>query len=141
MSINHHLHSTGPARGLVLLLGVVLALARRPAGVSSEARSLPGRDRAALVLILLVAGVGFLLEGMRMAMTGGPEGSGFAFVGRGLSFLFAGAQDLTLAYGYVWYVHAVLTGAFVAYLPFSRLIHVIAAPVVLALNASEQEER
>jgi hypothetical protein len=29
-----------------------------------------------------------------------------------------------------------LTGAFIAYIPFSRLAHIIIAPVVLALNAA-----
>jgi nitrate reductase gamma subunit len=32
-------------------------------------------------------------------------------------------------------VHAALTGAFIVYLPFSRLLHIILSPVVLALNA------
>jgi nitrate reductase gamma subunit len=36
----------------------------------------------------------------------------------------------------VWYIHAILTGAFIAYLPFSRLMHIIIAPVVLAINAA-----
>jgi len=30
----------------------------------------------------------------------------------------------------------VLTGAFVAYLPFSRMFHIVLAPVLLALNAT-----
>jgi nitrate reductase gamma subunit len=35
----------------------------------------------------------------------------------------------------------VLTGAFVAYLPYSRLIHIIMAPIVLAMNAGEKGAR
>ena len=42
-------------------------------------------------------------------------------------------------YGYVWYVHAILTGAFVAYLPFSRMLHMIMAPISLAMNAAAQQ--
>jgi nitrate reductase gamma subunit len=42
---------------------------------------------------------------------------------------------LTGYYGYVWYLHAILTGAFVAYLPFSRLFHIIMAPIVLPMSA------
>ena len=48
------------------------------------------------------------------------------------------SSTLTRVYGYVWYLHAVLTGAFVAYLPFSRLLHVILAPVVLAMGAAPE---
>jgi len=125
--------------GLMVMLGGVLALARRSPEASSGARGLPSRDRVALVLILVVVVVGFVLEGMRMAMTGGTPGSGFAFVGQGMASLFSGAQDLTTIYGFVWYVHAVLTGAFIAYLPFSRLIHIIMAPIVLAMNAAAEK--
>jgi nitrate reductase gamma subunit len=78
---------------------------------------------------------GFILEGMRIAMTGTPQGSQYAFLGYIISRLFTGA-DLTGVYGYMWYLHAILTGAFVAYLPFSRMFHMIMAPVVLAMNAA-----
>jgi nitrate reductase gamma subunit len=127
--------------GLMVILGGVLALARRSPGVSSGASGLPNRDRLALVLILFVVVVGFVLEGLRMAMTGGAPGSRFAFVGQGLASLFSGSPSLTAVYGYVWYAHAVLTGAFVAYLPYSRLIHIIMAPIVLAMNAGEKGAR
>jgi len=56
-------------------------------------------------------------------------------VGNWVASQFGEADPLINAYGYVWYGHAVLTAAFIAYLPFSRLIHVILAPVVLVLNA------
>ena len=80
--------------------------------------------------------VGFILEGMRIGMTGTPQGSQFAFLGYTISRLFGGA-DLTGIYGYIWYLHAIFTGAFVAYLPFSRMFHMIMAPVVLAMNAAD----
>jgi hypothetical protein len=31
-----------------------------------------------------------------------------------------------------------LTGAFVAYLPFSRMFHIVLAPVLLAVNAADR---
>jgi len=37
-------------------------------------------------------------------------------------------------------VHAVLTGAFISFLPFSRLLHIILSPVVMALNAVNRHE-
>jgi nitrate reductase gamma subunit len=40
-------------------------------------------------------------------------------------------QEITNIYGYVWYVHAILTGVFIALIPFTRMIHIITAPVVL----------
>ena len=70
-----------------------------------------------------------------MAMTGSPDGAAYAFIGDAISRLLAGFE-LTGIYGYIWYLHAVLTGAFIAYLPFSRMLHMIMAPVVLAVNAA-----
>jgi len=79
--------------------------------------------------------IGYLLEGMRMAMTGSPGGAPYAFVGDAVSRMLTGLE-LTGIYGYVWYLHALLTGAFIVYLPFSRMFHMIMAPVVLAMNAA-----
>jgi hypothetical protein len=38
-------------------------------------------------------------------------------------------------------VHAILWGAFVAYLPFSRMKHIILAPVILAMDAGAGHDR
>ena len=72
---------------------------------------------------------------MRIALTGAQGPAAFAFLGYGISRLFTGMNQLSVVYGYVWYLHAVLTGAFVAYLPFSRMMHIIMGPVILAMNA------
>ena len=69
-------------------------------------------------------------------MTGYPPGSRFALAGYGISLLFKGVEGLTGIYGYVWYLHAVLTGAFVAYLPFSRMSHILMAPLLAAARAA-----
>jgi nitrate reductase gamma subunit len=119
----------------MVILGIVCGVVRR-ARRSSEGvlPGLPGQDWKANGLLGAIVFIGFLLEGMRIAMTGSPPGAEYAFVGYGLSSLFTGA-DLIHLYGYIWYAHAILTGAFVAYLPFSRMIHMITVPVSLALNA------
>jgi nitrate reductase gamma subunit len=54
--------------------------------------------------------------------------------------LFFGGLSLTGAYGIMWYVHALLTGAFIAYMPFSRLLHIIISPFVLMGNAVSRHE-
>jgi nitrate reductase gamma subunit len=94
----------------------------------------------ALGLIGGIVVVGFILEGMRIAMVEGPADAVYAIVGFGISRLFWGVTGLTDAYGYLWYVHAILTAVFVAYLPFSRLMHIIMAPVVLVMNAVLESE-
>ena len=100
---------------------------------------LPSQDRIALVSIGGIVLVGFVLEGMRIAMTGFPGGAEWAFLGYGIGELFSQEGYLVNIYGYVWYLHALLSGAFLAYLPFSRLLHIILAPLVLTMNATSDD--
>lgn len=125
--------------GIMIIIGLVAALIRGSERFSTTPRDLPRQDRPALILIGTVVVAGFMLQGMRIAMTGYPPGSSWSFVGYPLSLFWAGA-DLTEIYGYVWYIHALLTGAFIAYIPFSRLAHIIIAPVVLLGGALSHEK-
>lgn len=126
--------------GIMIVLGIGLALLRGLSRCQDRPEGLPAQDRVALGLIGGIVVVGFLLEGLRIAMTGWPEGAGFAVVGYGISLLLGESALWTGVFGYLWYVHAILTGLFVAYLPFSRLLHIIVAPVLLAMAAAEERE-
>jgi predicted CXXCH cytochrome family protein len=126
--------------GLAVIIGVTAMMIRRKQDAAEmPLEGLPKADWPAYGLLGGIMIVGFILEGMRMAMTGSPGGASYAFMGAAISQLFSGV-DLTGVYGYIWYLHAILTGAFVAYLPFSRMLHMIMAPVTLAINAASQHE-
>jgi predicted CXXCH cytochrome family protein len=135
---NHPVHGIFfDATGAMILAGAVLAALRRAAGASARLPSLPRHDHLASGLLGAIVLVGFVLEGMRIAMTGYPPGSAYSFAGDALSRFFYGVAGLADIYGYLWYAHALLTGAFVAYLPFSRMFHIVLAPVLIALNAAD----
>ena len=121
--------------GLIMIIGIISALIRGNLQRYDRPSGLPEQDRIALFLIAGIVLIGFILEGMRIATTGWPEGSDYGIVGYALSLLLRGYSGLTDLYGYIWYAHAVIAGIFIAYLPFSRLIHIIFAPVVLGINA------
>ena len=122
--------------GIMVILGVGGMIIRRVQKRPDEVFSgLPAADWPAYALLGGIITAGFVLEGMRMAMTGSPDGAAYAFVGDAISRLLAGF-DFTGIYGFMWYLHAVFTGAFIAYLPFSRMLHMVSAPVVLAMNAA-----
>ena len=125
--------------GLMILTGVGLAFGR---GWFRKvmARNLPEQDRLALGLIAAIVLVGFVLEGMRIALNGYPEGSAFSLIGYAIGLLFEFPRRLVEVYGFVWYIHAALTGVFIAYIPFSRLLHIFMAPVVLAMNACKRRK-
>jgi nitrate reductase gamma subunit len=124
------------ATGLMIIAGAAVAILRGASSPSAKLPAMPRHDRLASGLLGAIVGVGFVLEGMRIAMTGYPPGSAYAFVGDALSRFFFGVSGIEDIYGYMWYLHAGLTGAFVAYLPFSRMFHIVLAPVLLAVNAA-----
>jgi len=124
--------------GTMILVGVGLAFARGLINRRGRAAGLPGQDRLALGLIGGIVVIGFVLEGMRISMTGYPTGSENSLVGYGVGLLFSSPRGLVEVYGFVWYIHAALTGAFIAYIPFSRLLHMIMAPVALAMDACKR---
>jgi hypothetical protein len=123
--------------GLVVIAAVAVAILHgRSQGAAARLPGMPQHDWVSSGLLGAVVLVGFLLEGIRIAMTGYPPGSGFAFVGDAISRFFYRSSGLEDIYGVVWYTHAVLTGFFVAWLPFSRMFHIVLAPVLLAVNAA-----
>jgi len=125
--------------GFVVVAGVIGMIVRRiKERTNKNIKDQPPSDWLAYSLLGGIMLVGFVLEGMRMAMTGSPASASWAFVGDLISRFVTGF-DLIHLYGYVWYLHAILTGAFVAYLPFSRMLHMIMAPVVMAINAGRQK--
>ena len=127
--------------GALVLAGAALAALRHLLARKQPAPpGLPGPDWIGIGLILGIVVVGFVLEAMRMAMTGYPAGSGYAFLGYLVSLAFTPGAGLGNAYGYVWYFHAVLTAAFVVYLPFGRMFHIILAPILLAADAAEDHQ-
>lgn len=122
--------------GLMILVGILLTALRLPSASRTEIAGVPEHDWPALILIGGTVVIGFVLEGMRIAMAGNPIGSAYAFIGYGIGQVVGHSDALTNLYGYAWYLHAIATGAIVAYLPFSRMLHVIMAPVVMAVNAT-----
>jgi hypothetical protein len=45
-----------------------------------------------------------------------------------------------VVYPYGWYIHAIFTGALVAYLPFSKMFHILVSPLVLLIKAAVGEK-
>jgi predicted CXXCH cytochrome family protein len=121
--------------GVMIIAGIVLAVFRKRITGEAAMNDLPDHDWWAVGLLGAIVIVGFILEGARIAMTGAAGDARLAFVGWALSFLWRGTRGLSEIYGYIWYLHAFLTGAFWVYLPFSRLFHIIIAPLVAVLSA------
>jgi nitrate reductase gamma subunit len=124
---------------LILLGGCLMTLEKRKDKKRNNIQDLPESRSYIHILLGLIIITGFILEGARIAMTGSPVGSGFAFIGYGISRILVNL-DLQGVYIYFWYVHAVITGLFIACLPFSRMVHVIVAPLSVAIKAASEKE-
>ncbi len=121
--------------GLLVLAGAVLAILRRALRKGAALPGLPGPDWLGMGLLAGVVLSGFVTEAARLALSGAPAGSGWAFGGLALSKAFTAGPGLQVAYGYLWYAHAIIFAAFVVYLPLGRMGHILLAPLNLALRA------
>jgi len=116
----------GNGWGLVLLLGLTLALARRlvqPREPGDEAKE---ADLPLVLALLALTLSGFLLEGLRHALAAAAP---------------AKAAELRPWLTALWTAHGLGGVALVAWLPRSTLLHALLAPLVIALNARNEHPR
>jgi nitrate reductase gamma subunit len=123
--------------GLLVILGAVLAIVRRYA-VKDKQLITGGQDTVAIALIGAIFLMGFVVEGVRILTTDLQPGlAAFSFVGYLLSLVLGLIPaNWGVVYGWLWYVHAGLVAALVAYLPFSKFIHILIGPIVAAFNSA-----
>jgi cytochrome b subunit of formate dehydrogenase/nitrate reductase gamma subunit len=122
--------------GLCIIIGIVGAAMRRFQSRSQKALA-TGQDFLVLGLIGGILLTGFVVEGMRILLTGIPLSVALAsFLGYPISLLL-GLFPIRweVVYPYGWYVHAILTGALIAYLPFSKMFHILVSPLVFMIKA------
>lgn len=124
------------AFGLLLIAGLTYALLRRTA--TKPSRLSYRREYLAILWLLLFIGVtGFLLEGIRIYLRS-PSWSLYSPVGALLAAsmggLNVGGDALVTAYRALWWIHAVASFAGVAALPFTNLLHILAASLNVAVN-------
>ena len=120
--------------GLLVLIGVLLALDRRfvtkpdRLGYKGKPDNTPD-DAIALLLIGGIIVTGFIIEALRIYITN-PPWETWSFVGWILSRTFTGVDYDTakILHKVSWWTHAVMALGFIAYIPYSRLLHIITTP-------------
>ena len=124
--------------GLIFLAGCVLFFwrrMRRPASVGHRAT-----DWYVIVSFLAIGITGYLVEGLRMVW---QQPTGMAAhcspVGLWISHWFPGMTEAGArsAHRLVWWIHGLLVFGFIASLPFTRLLHIIAGPLNLFFARGE----
>ncbi|MEW5867738.1 MAG: heterodisulfide reductase-related iron-sulfur binding cluster [Chloroflexota bacterium] len=122
--------------GVAILVGVSLALYRRLA-MRPEALETRWDDYYALVLLGLIPIAGFTVEATRL-LSAAPQWASWSPVGNALAGLFQAlgmtpALAASLHDGLFW-VHAALGLSLVASIPFTKLRHLVAAPLNVILR-------
>jgi len=113
--------------GLMLLTGLLWALGRRY--LQRVLRLERGWAAAGIPgALILVAFSGYLAEGCRLAAQN-PAWGEFSFAGWRLISLWPDEQTAHMLYPVFWWLHALISLSFIAYLPYSRLFHILAAPM------------
>lgn len=116
--------------GVMILLGLCIASFRRfvlkPRIVRTE---LP--DAASIVFLLAVVLGGFIVEALGIAgnIPGHTVNHEYSFFGYALSLLMPSSWGAY--YDQVWLIHGVMSALFIAYIPFSKLFHMIATPIAI----------
>jgi len=124
--------------GLAVLLGVVIALYRRYIEKPDRLayRDVPDNtadDAIVLVLIGSIIVTGFIIEALRLHVNINVDGftwGQWSFVGYALSKTLTGVSFDTarILHKVMWWVHTFIVLGFIAYIPWSRLLHIITSP-------------
>lgn len=116
--------------GALVMVGVLLAAARR---YVRRPRKLVHTDEAALILaaVFLICLQGFLVEGWRIAATADPWGawSPFGNVVARASRRLMSVETMRGAHAFTWWFHLLTSFAFIAWLPYTKMAHVLTAPL------------
>ena len=120
--------------GLAVLIGVLLAIdrryIRRPDRLGYQGKPDNTPDDAIVLLLLLgIIVTGFIIEALRIHVTH-PSWEVWSFVGWALAKAFAGVDPGTakILHKVTWWTHTLLSLGFIAYIPYSRLMHIITTP-------------
>ena len=116
--------------GALVMVGVLLAAYRR---LITKPRKLVYTDESVWILgaIFVIALTGFLIEGWRIAATNDPWGawSPFGYLVAKASAAVLSVDAMKVLHLITWWGHAVLVFGFIAVAPFTKMAHVVMAPL------------
>ncbi|MGE5620800.1 MAG: heterodisulfide reductase-related iron-sulfur binding cluster [Sphingomonadaceae bacterium] len=122
--------------GLLAIVGVLMAIIKRHLLRPDRLLNPPRHrtlldDGVVLGLILAILITGFVVEGIRIVATSDPWAAwspvGLA-VGSALTGLGFDVRSLQEAHRFLWWFHLLIAFAFIAYIPYSKLRHLVLSP-------------
>lgn len=117
--------------GLLAIIGIILIAYKRYIN-KRDGKNKTIDDAISLTLIFAILLTGFILEGLRIYATGdlwahwSPVGLIIAIIAQKSDLSIGSARSL---HAFLWYFHMLLSFGFIAYIPYSKLFHMVASPL------------
>ena len=123
--------------GLSIIAGVALAIGRRLVARGERLRGVAG-DYGAPLLMALVLATGYLTEALRLLAEDVSAGAAkYSYVASALAGLLGSPGPAwVFAHDSIWLLHAIVSFAFIAYIPYGKFFHFMVAPLVAGMNAA-----
>lgn len=122
--------------GALFVAALLAALFHRYATRPSRLKPDRLQDGIILVLLFTIVITGFILEGARIQITGDPWAA-WSPVGNLTGSLLArvfSTSGLGQFHGFTWWFHMALVFGFIAWIPYSKLMHLFTAPANVYLR-------
>jgi nitrate reductase gamma subunit len=126
--------------GFLVLFGIAIAALRRYLVRTPQLRT-EWEDSLILGWLALAVLSGYLVEAARLLAQGVSQNLAiYSFGGYGLSRLI-GLLNLPWdsAHSFLWWAHAGVTFSLIAYIPFSKLFHLLSSPLSLMVKSVAEE--
>jgi Fe-S oxidoreductase/nitrate reductase gamma subunit len=121
--------------GVLLLIGLGMAIYRRYVVRPERLQNMPNRamsrdDAYAIIMLTLIMITGYLVEGLRIAVTQ-PTWASWSPIGNALAKVFLATGDPTnpSIHLVLWIVHILTSFVLIASIPFTKLFHILASPL------------
>jgi Fe-S oxidoreductase/nitrate reductase gamma subunit len=122
--------------GALSILGVLIALYHRYVA-KPERLSGTWQDGVILLLLLAILLTGFIVEGLRIVATNDPwrSWSPVGLAAGQLASLFVSMPALRSTHAFLWWFHLLLVFGFIAWIPYSKLRHLLTSAGNIYLRA------
>ncbi|MBU1750661.1 MAG: respiratory nitrate reductase subunit gamma, partial [Chloroflexi bacterium] len=129
--------------GLLVLAGLALTAWRRYVRRDAQLRT-RGPDTTILALLFAIAGGGYVVEALRFMAEGVPIGQAiYAPLGYGLSLLLGllplSREAWAGVHFWAFFAHFATVNLLLFAMPLTKFVHTLMSPLVVALNAVEDE--
>jgi Fe-S oxidoreductase/nitrate reductase gamma subunit len=129
--------------GVFLVIGLGIAIYRRYFQRPDRLKEFPNKnltrdDAYILIMLTLIAVSGYLVEGLRIAVTQ-PDWAIWSPIGNAIASIFVATGDPTneTLHLVLWVSHIVISFAILASLPYTKLFHLFAAPLNIFFSSLE----